>query len=96
MPGAAAALPFLHPPPFQVHALQGWALLSRSSGLPFRFWLRFACALVDCGTLVLLAHLLIRQGDPQAIPALMCSPPRPSPSSGFHGKTDAVLVFLVL
>jgi len=90
--------PFIHPP-FMVYALQGWALLSRSSGLPFRFWLRFTCALADCGTLVLLARLLIRrQGDPQAIPALMLFAASPIAIlvSGFHGNTDPILVFFLL
>jgi len=90
--------PFIHPP-FMVHALQGWALLARSSGLPFRFWLRFTCALADCGTLVLLARRLIRrQGDPQAIPALMLFAVSPIAVliSGFHGNTDPILVFFVV
>lgn len=87
--------PFIHPP-FMVHALQGWALLSRASGLPFRFWLRFTCALAGCGSLVLLARMLIRrQGDPRALPALVLFAASPIAIlvSGFHGNTDPIMVF---
>lgn len=90
--------PFIHPP-FVVHALQGWALLSRASGLPFRFWLRFTCALADCGSLVLLARMLIsRQVDPHALPALLLFAASPIAIlvSGFHGNTDPIMMCLLL
>jgi hypothetical protein len=90
--------PFIHPP-FMVHALQGWALLSLASGLPFRFWLRFTCALADCGSLVLLVRLLIhRRRDPRALPALtlFAASPIAILVSGFHGNTDPIMIFFLL
>ncbi len=59
-------------PPFMIQVLGGWVFLAHASGLPFRFWLRFTCAVADLGSLALLARLLRRRlSGPQARVALL-------------------------
>ncbi|HEX9477155.1 MAG TPA: glycosyltransferase 87 family protein [Methylomirabilota bacterium] len=93
-----ACPPFNHPP-FMIHVLGGWAFLAHVSGLPFRFWLRFTCAVADLGSLALLVRLLGRRlSGPQARVALLwfAASPIAILISGFHGNTDPILIFFVL
>lgn len=93
-----ACPPFNHPP-FMIHVLEGWAFLADISGLPFRFWLRFTCAVADLGSLALLVRLLRRRlSEPQTGVALLwfAASPIAILISGFHGNTDPILMFFVL
>ncbi|HUP35899.1 MAG TPA: glycosyltransferase 87 family protein [Candidatus Limnocylindria bacterium] len=90
--------PFNHPP-FMIHALEGWGALSDISGLPLRFWLRFTCAAADVGSLALLLRMLrSRRSDPKTRTALalFAASPIAILISGFHGNTDAILIFFML
>jgi len=93
-----ACPPFNHPP-FMIHVLRGWAFLAHVSGLPFRFWLRFTCAVADLGSLSLLVRLLHRRlSELQTHVALLwfAASPIAILISGFHGNTDPILMFFVL
>ena len=93
-----ACPPFNHPP-FMIHVLGGWAFLAHISGLPFRFWLRFTCAVADLGSLALLVRLLRRRlSETQTRVALLwfAASPIAILISGFHGNTDPILMFFVL
>lgn len=96
--GQRACPPFIHPP-FIIHALQWWGALSRISGLPLRFWLRFTYAAADLGSLALLMCMLRSwRRDPQMRVALILFAASPISIlvSGFHGNTDPILIFFVL
>ncbi len=97
-PGRGPCPPFIHPP-FIIHALEGWGLLSLISGLPLRFWLRFTCAVADCGSLVLLVRMLSSwRSDSRTLMALtlFAGSPIAILVSGFHGNTDPIMIFFVL
>lgn len=90
--------PFIHPP-FMIHAVRGWAVLAEISGLPFRFWLRFTCAMADVGSLALLVRLLRRrlsEGQTRVALLWFAASPIAILISGFHGNTDPILMFFVL
>lgn len=95
--GQRACPPFIHPP-FMIHALAGWGILSDLTGLPLRFWLRFSSAVADVATLALLLRMLGGGSDLQAriALALFAASPISILVSGFHGNTDAILMFFVL
>ena len=93
------ACPRFNHPPFMIHVLEGWAFLAHISGLPFRFWLRFTCAVADLGSFALLARLLRRRlSGPEIRVALLwfAASPIAILISGFHGNTDPILMFFVL
>jgi len=96
--GQAPCPPFIHPP-FVIHALEGWGLLSRMTGLPLGFWLRFTCAVADVGSLALLVLILSspEQKRRTRIALLFfAGSPISILVSGFHGNTDPILIFLTL
>ena len=96
--GQRACPPFNHPP-LIIRALEGWGLLSRVSGLPLRFWLRFTCALADLGSLAILVRMLSQQlSERQTRLALMLLAASPISIlvSGFHGNTDPIMIFFLL
>ena len=96
--GQRACPPFNHPP-FMIHVLGIWGALARISGLPLGFWLRITCAAADVGSLALLISMLRGgQAGPQARLALSLFAVSPIAIfvSGFHGNTDAIMIFLVL
>jgi hypothetical protein len=97
-PGQRDCPPFNHPP-FMVHALEGWAALSRLSGLPLRFWLRVTCAMADLGSVALLLRMLSgwqSDGQTRVTLLLFAASPIAILVSGFHGNTDPIMIFLVL
>jgi hypothetical protein len=86
-------------PPFMIHLLRLWGWVADASGLPLRFWLRFTSALADIGSLVLVARILTRlPGLKRQHPALLLVALSPVSImvSGFHGNTDAVMIFWTL
>ena len=85
--------------PFMIHAVHGMGFLADATHLPFRFWLRFPSALADLGSLFLIWKMAER------LPALKLAPvalllvavyPGSILISGFHGNTDAVMIFFLL
>jgi 4-amino-4-deoxy-L-arabinose transferase-like glycosyltransferase len=86
-----------HPPPI------GWLLMGLNQltdlGLPFRFLIRLPACLADVGSTFLVFELLRRRvslGHAFAAAVLVAVNPVLFIISGFHGNTDAVLVFFVL
>jgi hypothetical protein len=85
--------------PFMIHAVRGMGFLADATHLPFRFWLRFPSVLADLGTLFLIWKMAER------LPALKLAPvglllvavyPGSILISGFHGNTDALMIFFLL
>lgn len=85
-------------PPFMIHMLRLWGWLADISGLPLRFWLRCTSTLNDLGSLVLLARILTRLPGVKQHNALLLVALSPVSImvSGFHGNTDAVMIFWTL
>ena len=93
-----AGNPFTYPP-FMIHAVRGMGILADATHLPFRFWLRFPSVLADLGNLFLIWKMAER------LPALKLTPwglllvavyPGSILISGFHGNTDALMIFFLL
>jgi hypothetical protein len=96
--GQRACPPFNHPP-FMLHVLEGWGTLALLTGLPLGFWLRLTCAAADAGSLGLLVGMLRggRGGPRTGLALALCAvSPIAILVSGFHGNTDAIMIFLVL
>lgn len=90
--------PFIHPP-FMLTVLRAWDALSRVSGLPLRFWLRFTSSIADLISLLLAAgllKLLPRPNQPLFELLAMALCPVSVVTSGFHGNTDPVMIAFVL
>lgn len=87
---------YMHPP-FVIHLLRlvGW--FSQNSGLAFPFLMRLPSLLADAGIVYLLWTLLRPQNWSQALAlALVAASPVSALVSGFHGNTDALVVFFLL
>jgi hypothetical protein len=86
-------------PPFMIHVLQAGAAIAETTGLPFRTWLRVACAVADIAMLWLVCGILRAERiapDASSLVAVALSPASIL-ISGFHGNTDPIMVcFLVL
>lgn len=91
------SMEFNHPP-FMTKVLSFWSWLQSSSGIPLRFWLRFASAVADVLALVLLTGIL--QRSPGALHpetwVLVAASPASLIVSGFHGNTDPLMIAFVL
>lgn len=86
-------------PPFMVYAIRLMGFLADATHLPFRFWLRFPSALADLGNLFLVWKIIERTTALKMTPLsllLLTLYPGSILISGFHGNTDAVMVFFVL
>lgn len=87
-------------PPFIIHILKSLGWLTRATGLPFAFWLRFPCILADVGSLIIIWRFLERAPARRAeMPwplLLLALSPVSIIISGFHGNTDPVMIFFVL
>jgi hypothetical protein len=85
-------------PPFMVHILFLGDWLSRQTQIPFRFWLRFTCAVADLASIMLLFGI-IRRTPLRISPTemlLVAASPLSLMISGFHGNTDPIMVALLL
>lgn len=86
-------------PPSMIHALLFWDWLENVTGLPLQFWMRFACALADLGTVLLVWRLGIRRPgfviDTKTL-VLLAACPISLTISGFHGQIDPIMVFFLV
>ena len=90
--------PFNSPPPM-IHVIRLWGWLADTTGIPFRFWLRFPSAMADLGSFFLVFRWLTRlwptRDHASALLSLaLC--PAAILISGYHGNTDSIMIFLVL
>ena len=86
-------------PPFLIHLLKAWKVLSDNSGLPpIRFWLRLTSSVADFGMLWILCRIL--EAEKLAVTQLNLILFALSPVSilvsGFHGNTDPVMILFVM
>ncbi len=90
---------FFNHPPFMIHALQLIDLVASKTGAPFAFWLRLPAIFADVGSTYLVWKILALAADTAASPLalmLMAAAPASIMISGFHGNTDAEMIFFVL
>ena len=95
-PQGARVTPFNHPP-FVIHFLRMIGTLSSLLRLDFAVVFRAVTSVFDLGSAVLVYQLLRRSGlfNPGAF-LLYLFAPATIIISGFHGQTDAVMIFFVL
>ncbi len=88
---------FIHPP-FMIHILNLWLILSKKTSLPFQFWVRLPGILADFGSILLVKSILEKTNTPFSKIAFMTMVLAPISImvSGFHGNTDPVLMFFLL
>src|SRR6266516_740853 len=79
-------------PPFMVHALLSLGSLTDRAGVPLGFGLRLASSLADIGSLALIARILPLTSAPYGL-LLVAISPVAIMASGFHGNTDAIMIF---
>ncbi len=87
---------FNHPPTvlFALRVLHG---LAESTHVPFSFWIRLPAILADVGTILVLSCLLRPESKHRtALLTLCAAAPISVFVSGFHGNTDALMIFLVV
>jgi hypothetical protein len=86
-------------PPSMIYVLLFWDQLENLTGLPLQFWVRFACALADAGTVLFVWRLSLRRPgftiDAKAL-ILLAACPVSLVISGFHGNTDPIMVFFLV
>jgi len=84
-------------PPFMVHVLSAGGWVSERSRMPFRFWLRLACAAADLLSILLLLRMRTSQTMPSpAALFLVAASPISLLISGFHGNTDPIMMALLV
>lgn len=86
-------------PPSMLHALRVIGGLANATGLPFSFCLRLPSILADAGSLWLIWRILESRRQEASIRwalLMLAAAPALILVSGFHGNTDAVLVFFLL
>jgi hypothetical protein len=85
-------------PPFVISLLAAWDNLSRVSGLPFRFWLRFTSSLADIASLILIwkCRTQAGMGTPLGVLLAIALSPVSIMVSGFHGNTDPLMITILL
>ena len=83
-------------PPFTLHMLRVWGVLTRVSGLPLGFWMRFTCAIADLVVVWLAWRMSARVRGEWANLLLIALAPVAVFISGFHGNTDPILIAFVL
>ena len=88
--------------PFMLHFVRTVRFLADVSGLPFAFCLRLASVVADVGSALVLLKIVEaratrdkRRTSPAAF-ALYLGAPVTIWVSGFHGNTDAIMMFLLL
>ena len=86
---------FNHPPPV-LFALRTLQFLATSTGLPFSFWIRIPAIVADVGTILVLACLYKPRTFRTGTLALCAAAPVSVFVSGFHGNSDALMIFLVV
>jgi ALG6, ALG8 glycosyltransferase family len=89
----------LNVPPFALHLVQVADLLTRSTGIPFRFWWRLPSIAGDAGSLWLVWQIIKRSPQlklsfPAVLFLALC--PASIMISGIHGNLDPMMVFLAL
>ncbi|MCZ2151834.1 MAG: glycosyltransferase family 39 protein, partial [Bryobacterales bacterium] len=84
-------------PPFVINILRAAGWLTDNIAFHFFFWLKMASILADAGILLVL-WLLLKPHTPAKQWALLIVAVSPVSYliSGFHGSTDAVMIFFVL
>lgn len=103
--GGVGLYHFRHPvlyfnhPPFMIHLLYFFDVLTRLTGIGFPFWLKLPDILADLGSVFLVWKILAlkkkRKFEPIAL-VMMAAAPASIMTSGFHGNTDPLMIFLVL
>jgi hypothetical protein len=86
-------------PPFMIHALRLLDFVASKTGTPFSFWFRLPAILADAGSTYLVWRILVAGTGVTARPlalVLMAAAPASIMISGFHGNTDAEMMFFVL
>lgn len=86
-------------PPFMIHALRGMGWLAQTTPFPFPFWLRLPSVCADVGSFLITRQMLARlwPGRDLTCPLLLVAlSPVSIMLSGYHGNTDALMIFLVL
>jgi hypothetical protein len=103
--GGVGLYHFRHPvlyfnhPPFIIHLLYFVDFLARNTGIGFPFWLKLPDILADLGSVFLVWKILTLKKKAKLKPAallLMAAAPVSMMTSGFHGNTDPLMIFLVL
>jgi hypothetical protein len=85
-------------PPFMVRLLSLGGWLSEQTGMPFRFWLRLACAVADLASTILILGIMRGSQLPTSPVALflVAASPISLLISGFHGNTDPIMMAFLL
>ncbi len=86
-------------PPFMIHALPALLWMAEKTGLGFSFMIRLPAILADAGSLWIVTRLFDQRREEGAIRLgllLLALSPALILVSGFHGNTDAVVMFFVL
>lgn len=92
-------IPGFNHPPFMLQVLRTLTFLSVSTGLSFAFWLRLPGILADVGSVFLLWKILDVPAATTSVKTaflLFTVAPVSVMVSGFHGNTDAVMIFFLL
>ena len=82
-----------------IHVIRLWGWLAETTGIPFRFWLRFPSVMADLGSFFLVIRWLKRLWPTRNHGAVLLSLalcPTAILISGYHGNTDSIMIFLVL
>jgi hypothetical protein len=93
------AIPDFNRPPSMIHLLLliGW--LSNVTGLPFSFWLRVPRILADAASVWVLWKILgprLKERSIRWALLMLAAAPPFFLVAGFHGNTDAIMIFFVL
>lgn len=85
-------------PPFMIRLLSMGGWLAEQTGMPWRFWLRVACAVADLISTLLLLAILRETPLPISPVALLLVAASPISLliSGFHGNTDPIMMMLLM
>lgn len=93
------ATAYFNHPPFMLHVLNAMGWMSRTTGMPFSFWLRVPGIVADPITLILVWKLLGSRTQETSVRwalVLLAAAPSLILVSGFHGNTDTVMVMFLL
>lgn len=91
--------PAFNHPPSMMHVLRVMLWLTRTTAIPFQFWLRLPAIVADGASLWIVSRIFADRFQEPAIRwglLLLAASPALILVSGYHGNTDPVMMFFVL